>query len=272
MPIVKAGIAVWLLTLPGLLQAHAFWIEPQEFHLEAPTSTNVLFRVGDGADIEPWNLRWDNIVSLRTYTARGVTDHQAEITPRTEDTEGSADVRFDTAGTHIIAFESQPSFSDLEAARFNPYAEEEGLTAVLAERERNGTTGENGTELYVRRAKALVQVGSETTDNVLQPIGQTLEIVPERNPYTLGDNRQLPVRVLFRGEPLAGALIELIDLAVPEEPLARLRTDAGGRTAFQVPTRGQFLLNVIWSVPIPDDDRAEFDTIFSSLSFGYSDE
>ena len=128
---------------------------------------------------------------------------------------------------------------------------------------------DNSTELYSRRAKLLIQVGGETTDNILQPIGQTLEIVPERNPYSMGNDRTLPVRIMFRGKPLAGGLVELIDLTDPAEPVARQKSDAEGRTTFEIPQRGAWRINLIWSVPNPGNDRAQFDTVFSSLTFGY---
>jgi len=35
-----------------------------------------------------------------------------------------------------------------------------------------------------------------------------------------------------------------------------------------MPERGNWLLNVIWTKPLPATDEADFETIFSSLSFG----
>ena len=265
----KAVVPASLLLAPAVAQAHAFWLQPERFWFGEPQAVSVAFRVGDGVDIEPWNLRWDNIGSLRSCHQDGCVDQQAGITVKSADNEGGATVSLMSSGTHVLAFESRTSFNDLESARFNAYAEEEGLDAVIAERERSGTTAENGTETYTRRAKAFVQAGGEPTDNVLQPIGQTLEIVPERHPYAMGNDRRLPVRVLFRGQPLANGLVELVDLQSPDEPVARQRTDAEGRTIFVVPARGDWRIGIVWSVPEPNSDRADFDTIFSSLTFGY---
>ena len=258
-----------LICLPAMAQAHSFWLVPAEYQLQEPAQVDVTFRVGDGDDIEPWNLRWDRIVSLVSIHEGKITDQQAGITVKSDGVDGDAKVNIVDAGTHLLAFASQPSSSDLEAARFNPYAEEEGLTAVLAERKRLGETQKNGTELYSRRAKTLIQIGSTTNDDVLKPIGQTLEIVPERHPYAMGNDRNLPVRVLFRGKPLEGGLVELIDLTAPARPVARQLTDAEGRTTLEIPERGAWRINLVWSVPNPGNDRADFETIFSSLSFGY---
>lgn len=268
----KLACFALVMTLPAPLQAHAFWLEPEDYRLDAGQKVEVDFRIGAGDDeIEPWNLRWGKVVSLRSHHPGGFRDHQAEITETTDTQPGGATVGFERPGTHILAFESHPSFSDLEAERFNPYIEEEGLTLVRNAREAAGTTDINGTELYSRRSKTLIQVGAETTDNVLEPIGQTLEIVPDRNPYALGGDGRLPLRVLFRGRPLEGATVHLTDLTNPDDEVVQRQTDAEGRVAFEITERGRWVADLVWAVP-SSDDRAEFDTIFSSLSFGYSDE
>lgn len=269
MNVFRTMLAAVFLSISTAALPHDFWLMPAEFRLAGPGEVSVAFNIGDGATPEPWNLRWENIVALRSHGPDGVTDQQATITPRTEQSAGGAALRLATRGTHMIAFESNPNLSDLEAERFNAYAEDEGLTAVIAERERSGTTGRNGSETYARRGKALVQVGATLTDQVLKPVGHTLEIVPEKHPYGLGAEGRLPIQVLYRGRPLAGAKVSLIDLRGDGEPLVDVVTDAAGRAVFAVPPRSAWRLNVVWSVPVPGILRADFDTIFTSLTFGY---
>lgn len=269
MVFVKSALTAVLLTMSAQASAHDFWLLPEDFQVEEPGTTDVRILIGHGTEVDPWNLRWDRVVALRSHAQDGVTDQQSSIIPVAGSVPSGAEARLDTAGTHILALESHHSFSELEAERFNDYLAKEGLAAVLADRERAGTSGQPGRELYSRRAKALIQVGNTITDNVLQPIGHTLEIVPERHPYALGSDRQLPVRVLFRGQPLANALIDLTDLESGDEPMAGQRTDADGRAMFEIPERGNWKINVIWGVANPGNDRAEYQTIFTSLTFGY---
>lgn len=265
----KTTLAAALLSISTAALPHDFWLMPTEFWLSRPGEVAIEFNIGDGAAPEPWNLRWENIVALRSHGPAGVDDQQASIATRTEQSPGSAAVRLATRGTHVIAFESNPSLSDLEAEDFNSYAKDEGLTAVIAERESTGTTGRNGIETYARRGKALIQVGKKLTDQILKPVGHALEIVPERHPYGPGAEVRLPVQVLFRGRPLAGAKVSLIDLRSDGEPLVDIVTDANGRAVFVVPRRSAWRLNTVWSVPVPGSLRADFDTIFTSLTFGY---
>lgn len=246
--------------------AHDYWLEAERFRLSAPGEVRLNFRVGHGDDVQPATLRWDRAVGLRSHGPGGVRDQQASFAIGAGT--GLARPRLEGEGTHVIAYESHHAFSELEAAKFDKYAAEEGLGAIVAARAGKGGPGR---ELYSRRAKALVQVGATPTDNATEPVGHTLEIVPELNPYALGADRKLPIRVMFRGRPLPGAQVDLTELNTGKPAIAVQKTGADGRAAFTVPERGMWKLNVIWGVPNPGNARAEYETVFASLTFGFTD-
>ena len=79
----------------------------------------------------------------------------------------------------------------------------------------------------------------------------------------------LPVRVIYAGRPLPGALVKLTHLEDDASPLEVHLTDHEGRASFTMPNAGTWLLNVIWTKPLPPSDETDFETIFSSLSFGF---
>lgn len=262
-------VAAVAVALPAVAQAHDFWLMPRQFQVERPGGVRVLFNIGDAAKPEAWNLRLDKVVALRTFGPRDMVDQQAAIIPKTGEVAGFAAVSLTDPGTHLLTFESTQSVSELPADRFNKYVADEGLTIVAAQRTRAGTTAKIGRETYSRRAKALIQVGEPISDHVLKPIGLTLEIVPEKHPYALGDDRRLPVRVYFRGKPLPGALVSQIDLHGDGVSKAETRTDGDGRAVFTVPARSDWRLNVVWADAVTGNPQADFDTIFASLTFGY---
>jgi uncharacterized GH25 family protein len=76
------------------------------------------------------------------------------------------------------------------------------------------------------------------------------------------------VRVLYEGRPLAGALVKLTDLAHDAAPLEQHRTDGEGRAGFVMPTGGAWMMDVVWTKPLTDEG-VDFETVFSSLSFGF---
>lgn len=57
--------------------------------------------------------------------------------------------------------------------------------------------------------KAVLNVGHGVTDNEVigRPVGQMLELVPLVNPAKVHVGENMPVQVLFKGEPLAGATL-----------------------------------------------------------------
>lgn len=248
--------------------AHDFWLFPQTFESEVLGTVQVRFLVGHADEVNSWNLQWDRVAALRAHGPDGMKDLQPAMTPARGLVPGFVALPLQTPGTHVVAFESNHSFSDLEAEKFNDYAESEGLTAILNARERAGALAENGLELYSRRAKTLIQFGDEPTDSALAPLGHTLEIVPEANPYALDEGEALPVRVLFRGAPLEGATIDITVLGAGAAPYDTKVTDADGRARFALSGGKAYKLNVVWGVPNADARRAEFETIFSSLTFG----
>ena len=258
-----------LVTASGPARAHDMWVEPESYTVAAGRPAAIALRVGHADDEDAWRAPWERVHSFRSYGPKGVQDRQtALVVPAPEGT-ANATFAFETAGTHIVALESYHSTSTLDAVKFNDYVKTEGLDNVTALRTQAGKMETPGTELYSRRAKALVQVGGRATDNILQPIGQTLEIVPMRNPYASGTGTALPVRVLFQGRPIAGVQIRLLPLSNKVVEPVKLRTDADGRATFDVPRRGRWLIMAVHARSMTGNDKGDFDTIFASLTCGY---
>jgi uncharacterized GH25 family protein len=138
-------------------------------------------------------------------------------------------------------------------------------------RERQGATQRDAIERYRRVAKALVQAGAPgegSQDLATKRLGLPLEIVLARAPAEPDGDGLLAAQVFFQGRPLARALVKLTDLDHDAAPAAAQVTDDAGRVRFFRPPPGNWLLNVVWTTPLAGDDGADFDTIFSSLSFG----
>ncbi len=258
-----------ILCWAGPVGAHDFWLQPQRFRTGVRTPVPIALLVGHGANRAPWGVEARRVLMLRAVGPAGGVDHLGSLRGRT--VAEIPGMSFSSPGTHIVALQSGYSVSALPAVRFNNYLREEGLTPALALRARKRLSNSAGREIYSRRAKALVQVGSggAAQPHVARPIGMTLEIVPGRDPYAPSRTNALPVQVLFEGRPLAGALVKLTNLAADEKPVATAVTDPRGRAVFTVPRAGSWLLNVVWTKPIKGDPRGDFDTTFSSLTFGY---
>jgi uncharacterized GH25 family protein len=101
-------------------------------------------------------------------------------------------------------------------------------------------------------------------------IGHDLEIVPLADPATARPRENLRVRVLFRGQPLAGAEVERGDGLTPmkEDELPRFKTDADGVATIPLPKAGPVLLAIDHRVaPSETPDLAAADLYNATLWF-----
>lgn len=251
--------------------AHDFWLQPEAFRMERGARSPMTLQVGHGPARQRSPIPLQRIERFDAIAPDGrAIGLHGRLHPGRADSD--ADLRFDAPGTYVLVFETDDhAHSRLPALRFNDYLESEGLTPAIEQRRRTQHIDVDGSEIYSRVAKAIVQVGEGAVSPAgpaTAPLGLTLEIVPERNPYAEPRPARLPVRVIYHGQPLAGARVKLTRLEDDAQPVEVQQTDASGRATFALPSGGSWLLNVVWTRPSPAGSDADFETTFSSLSFG----
>ena len=248
--------------------AHDFWLQPTHFKPAAGAPDDMTIQVGHGEFRTRWSGSLERVVRFSVVGPNGQADLRGLLKP---DHQRDATLAF-PPGDQMLVFQSTHATSILPFIRFNDYLKLEGLTPALQIRAATGKTETPGREIYSRCAKALLQIGApdaRATRRITTPVGLPLEIVPEKNPYTLKAGELLPVRVLYEGRPLAGALVMLTSLEFDGRPLEQKLTDGSGHASFFVPQVGSWLVNVLWTQPIQGNPNADFDTTFSSLTFAY---
>ena len=270
----RNSIAYGLLVLSRVapLPAHDFWLQPSAYSLTADTPTSMTLQVGHGPFRQRSPIPARRIVQFRAIAPDGTA---TDLRPRLQLGQPSKDGDFELheLGAHILILQTDNrAQTHLPPIRFNDYLKAEGLTPALQQRDRLHRTDSDGSERYSRCAKSIVQVGSmmaQPQNQVTEPVGLPLEIVPEVNPYRTPQPANFPVRVFYEGHPLSGALVKLTDLREDASPYEAHLTDGGGRATFEMPRAGIWLLNVIWTKPLSATDETDFETVFSSLSFGF---
>jgi len=262
----------WLLAaaavLAGPAQAHDFWIQPQAFRAAAGAQVPLTLQVGDGPDRTRSAIPLRRVTRFEVVAPNGAArDAKASLSLGGPAADGA--VTLAGGGVHVLVLATDAGGrSRLPAAKFEAYLRDEGLTPAIEARAKARQAGRDGDERYGRAAKALVLAGEGDGGAATRPVGLPLEITPLANPYARPD--RLPVRVTFEGRPLAGALVKLTDLADDVTPLAELRTDAAGEASFAMPAKGDWRLAVVWTKALGPDEDADFETTFSSLTFGLS--
>jgi uncharacterized GH25 family protein len=255
------------------VHAHDFWVQPSAYWVKPQAVIPMTIQVGHGPARQRSPITLRRIVRFDAIGPNAVvTDLRGQLQLGAAQKDG--DIALPSAGAYIVVLQTDDrAQTHLPALRFNDYLKVEGVTPALEQRTRLNRMDADESESYSRCAKAILQSGpasAESQTQITRPLGLPLEIVPERNPYALPRSATLPVRVIYEGRPLPGALVKLTRLESDATPFETHLTDASGRAVFSLPNTGTWLLNVVWTKPQPPSAETDYETVFSSLSFGFS--
>ncbi|NVO32902.1 DUF4198 domain-containing protein [Hymenobacter lapidiphilus] len=268
----KRALPVLLLLMAATAGlAGEFWLEPARFVVAPGTRIHLRRLAGEDFQGQPWGGRRARLELLRHY-APGAAPTDLLAAAATPDTIQST-VTLRQPGTHLVALVTNNALITLEADKFSAYLHQEGLDNVLALREQRGHTDQPGREAYRRCAKTLVQAGppspTDTASAWARPVGLPLELVPEQNPYTLGPEGALTVRVLRAGQPVPGQLVLLWRRgAQPRALLQKLRSNQNGRVLLHLSGPGQYLVSTVHMESALAASGADWQSTWSTLTFG----
>lgn len=268
--------------LPQIGAAHDFWLAPKTFSSDMKADKSAIIipvevLIGHPKDRMAWPVNPHRVISLRSVGPDGITDQQAttELYP----IQKQLPITLRTSGLHVLTIETTHAESVLEAEAFNAYVKDEGILPIQNNRVQNDTLNMPGREIYSRRGKALIQVGeprAKTSKSALQPMGMTLEIVPTVSPYLLKPEQPMISKIYYRGKLMSGVSVGLVSLDTEAGHIKTVVSDTDGRVSFPRPDKGNWMLHAVWSDPLENKNKsdarksADYDTIFSSLSFGFS--
>jgi len=171
------------------------------------------------------------------------------------------------AGTQSRIFNSTNSFIELEAEKFNAYLEEDGLYDIAAWRKQNGLDTAIGKEYYQRNVKVLLQNGDKKTP-VNFPTALPLDIVPLTNPYAIKTTTDISFRVYFKQRPLAKGEIKTWHISNGKLETGSINMTDGSFT-IPVSPDGKWMVSLVKMVPNEADSHADWQSYWSSLTWGY---
>ena len=239
--LVAFAFVLVLMLLGTPAEAHEFWIEARDYTIAPGEPVVADIKVGQELKgntyaFNPRRHRRFGIVTESGETEVGsrIGDKPAVSQPVEE--EGLAIVVHETTDTEL-------TYKD--RGTFETFVTYEGLDGALERHAERGLPDDGFKELYSRAAKALVKVGEGGgTDRAL---GLPIEVVVEGDPYASPLPEVLPVRVIYGGEPMAGAQLNVFHRPVDgdEGTLEPLRLDAEGRVEVPVAPDRVYLLNVV---------------------------
>lgn len=216
------------LLVPGLAsncRGHDLWLIPPE---SVKVNTPLIIRAHSGMEF-PLSVHAPNPAS---FTRRLVILPDGKEMPMAakgkEELSGLLEFTPKTPGIYFAAVTTEPKLITLSAEEFNHYHVADGLPHIYLARHKEGNLGQPGRERYSKSPKSLFQVGDGNEGDPSRVIGLPLEIVPLRNPFQLKVGETLPVRVLFKQQPLRDAHLGWDVPGDGEEPSGTVRTNDKG--------------------------------------------
>lgn len=103
-----------------------------------------------------------------------------------------------------------------------------------------------------------------------QAAGDPLEIIPQRDPFDLRKGADFPVKVLFKGKPLANATLRATYAGFSDQPntfATTVRTDHKGVACVKLVEKGEWFLSVTHEIPYPDKKECDTEKYNNSFTF-----
>jgi len=194
-----AGLAAIWATIPvESASGHDFWIEPSKFRPAVGEEVRISLRVGEHFKGEPVAR---NPEKIEQFVVAGPDGTKPVAGKDGADPAGLINPA--VPGVYAVGYRSKRSSIELEAAKFEEYLKEEGLDKIAEIRAQRGESDKAGREVYSRSCKSLLMVGGEDA-GFDRRLGMTLELVPQRSPFSLRQSADLPIILLHEGKPVEG--------------------------------------------------------------------
>lgn len=262
----KPFLVISFLTIISSILAHEFWLSPVKYIYKRGEKINVRFFVGENFEGLNWKGNKENIRSLKLYYG-GVND---DLSKYISDNRGdSIELTMLDEGTNLIAFNSTNTFIEIEAPKFHEYLLEDGLLNAIEYRKENNETECMGREFYQRCAKTLIQVGTKKDNTNLLATELPIDIIPFTNPYTLKHKDSLKVKILFNEEPVSNSLVKIWHHTNGKTIKTDLTTNVSGEVKFPVITTGKWMVSIVKMIRLENDPRAQWQSYWGSLTWGY---
>jgi uncharacterized GH25 family protein len=271
---VISWVAVALAFAAGTASGHEYWLSPSRYQAAAGDKVSIGALVGTGFRGDPRPYAAPRSVRFVVAAARTV-----DLTPAALNGEipWATFVMPDDQGA-VVAYQSNFADIELPAAEFDAYLELEGLDGPRAARAKQGAAAGPGRERYARCPKLWIAGPvSAVKARIVASIGLPIEIVPLADPATVAT---LPVRVLWHGKPLAGALVRAWNTNLAEGwaprawasrdsvgPAASARTDKNGEARIAIAHPGEWLITSEIMEPCAEKSEADWESWWASFTF-----
>ena len=264
----KTVLATILLAAFALnASAHEYWLEPDSFFPIPNQMTGVHLFVGEALKREEERVyQGAKTTSFQLFGPTGIFD----LRPLADE-DKSPILKFssDKPGTFLFSMERDAAYITLDPAKFEDYLRDEGMSYIVAERNRLGESTKDGRERYSRYIKMLLQVGDGQSGIVKNRVNSRLEIVPLDNPYSKKPGQTMELQVWFDKRPLAKYTIFADSREGDKIVTQKLTTDEDGKADLKLTSKGSWLVRLVVMKRCEKRcENADWESFWGALSFG----
>lgn len=263
-----------LLGSAAMLEAHDFWLIPNAFRIASGEQLEVWGQTSSQFPTSDVAVTPERVMEAQILSA---TDRAHIRDLSVSGTSLRLRHRPDSAGQKVVAVTLHPRSVRESAEGFRHYLVLEGAPEALERYEREGKMPTDSiTRRYAKYAKTLVEVGSGGPRAFSRVADHPAEFVPLVDPAFLSVGAILPVRLLYRGQPLAHAHVHAGSVEGPgsgePERVATLETDAEGVARVSIDRPGLWNVRALHIVPADEGSGADWDTHWVTLVFDVEDD
>ena len=232
-----AGSLVLMLCLAGIVLPHDTWLIPARTSIPVGTSMTLDLTSGMAFPSLEYAIKAERI-ERASFRLGGQVVNLAE--PKAAPKSLRFTTRLEKSGIATVAISLQPKSLELTPKKVAEYLAEIGAGSEIKQAW-SQMKPQRWREVYSKHAKTFVRVGAVENDpSWAEPMGLSLEIVPEKDPTSLRAGDDFPVHVLKNGQPLAAFSLGLLRENAKHGLIQK--TDANGRTVFKLAQAGKWLL------------------------------
>jgi uncharacterized GH25 family protein len=272
-----AAIAVVLTA--GVLAAHDFWIVPDAFQIASGGALDVRGQTSAKFPTSQSAVTPDRVAEARLV---GASSDERLTDLSTSGKSLLIRHRPTSPGQRVVAVALVPRSSRTTPERLKRYIALEGAPALAERYDREGAypKTDSVTQISAKFAKTIVEVGSGGPRAFGKTIGHPLELVPLNDPSALKAGDTLAVRLLHRGQPVAGvhlhagaaahgvtATSDSAQAAASGGKDVSAETGSDGIARFVVAEHGLWNVRTLYAAPAAGGAAAAWEVYFATLVF-----
>jgi uncharacterized GH25 family protein len=269
-----------VLLAAACLAAHDTWLVPERFRVEPYQTVKVALNTSEDFPTSEAAPTPDRVARFAVVTRMTSAKHpEIALTSTVENTtEPATNYRVEGKslvaevlpgeGLTMVLAVTHPRLIVLKPEIFKEYLTEEGLADIVAARAARGQDKADGRERYSKITKLALCAAEEGGADFRQPLDLRVEIVPEDNPCVLHTGGTLRVRILFKGQPLAGKWVGAGYAGVHGHKYpVWVKTDAEGRATIPLDRPGGWFVRTLHMIPSTEFEDADWQSWFSTFTF-----